>query len=82
MNELKDAKGKKMTVKELRSQLGWTQTELAIEAGVSLQTIFRLENGGPVLKSTIKLVAQALKVQTGEISGVNVVNRVLRRSEQ
>lgn len=69
------------TIRELREQLGWTQADLAAESGVSGHTISRIENGAPVNKATLKLVAQALRVQTGEISGVNVVNRVLQRAK-
>lgn len=70
------------TIRELREKLGWTQADLAVESGVSTQTIHRIESGEAVQRSTLKLVAQALRVQTGEISGVNVANRVLKRSEQ
>lgn len=68
------------TIKELRLKLGWTQDDLAREAGVSTSTISKIERGGSINKSTLKWVLQALRVQTGEVSGVVVKNRVLGSS--
>lgn len=70
------------TIKELRLKLGWTQADLARESGVSATTISKIERGGSINKATLKLVLQALRVQTGEVQGVVVKNRVLGRSEQ
>ncbi len=70
-----------MTIKELRRRLGWTQEDLAREAGVSSSTISHIETGKPVNKSTFKLVLQALRVQTGEVAAVNVKYRVGRSAK-
>lgn len=71
------------TVRELREAKGWTQTELASRASISLQTVSSLENGASVLMSTLVLIAQALGVDPKEVSGVTVANRVLaRRGEE
>ena len=64
------------TIKELRVQRGWTQDNLAREAGVATSTISHLENGEPVQRSTLKLVCQALRVRPGEITGATIINRV------
>ena len=69
------------TVKELRTAMGWTQPDLAMRAGISIQAVYRLESGKPILRSTLNLVAHALMVKPELITGVNVVNRVLRSSE-
>ena len=70
------------TVRELREQMGWSQTELAMRAGLSIHTIGAMEQGKPVQKSTLILVAHALMVKSDQITGVNVVNRVLDRGKQ
>lgn len=68
------------TVRELRLKLGWTQDDLAREAGVSSSTISHIENDKPVNPSTRKLILQALRVQTGEVSIV-VKSRVGRSAK-
>ncbi len=70
------------TVKELRTAMGLTQTDLAVRAGVGIVAVGRLERGEPVLRSTLNLVAHALFVKPEEITGVKVVNRVLKRGRE
>lgn len=69
------------TVRELRISLGLNQSDLAVRAGVHVASINRMEQGHPVLRSTLILVAHALYVKPEEITGVTVINRGLRRSE-
>ncbi|MDH6313239.1 transcriptional regulator with XRE-family HTH domain [Parabacteroides sp. PFB2-10] len=55
-------------VKELRIKNGMSQEELADKAGISLRTVQRIENGESVPRGdTLKRLAEALKVNTGEI---------------
>lgn len=68
------------TIRELRERMGWTQQDLASQAGVTAATIHRMEKGRPVQKTTLKLVLQALRVSTGEVEAVKIVNRVKRSS--
>ena len=64
----KESLGKK--IKRLRTDRFLTQTNLAVKAGVSLLTIWRIENEkvdphGP----TIKVIARALGVRWTELVG-------------
>src|SRR5262249_27125536 len=47
-------------VKRDRDSKGWTQEELAAQAGVSQWTVSRVENNGRVFLSTLGLIAAAL----------------------
>lgn len=49
-------------VRTLRNRLGLTQPELAVQAGVSISSISRMESGKKPNKSTLKLVAAVLGV--------------------
>lgn len=55
-------------IKELREAKGWTQAELAIQAGISQGVIGKIESG--ITKKTEKLVeiAHALDVEPGDIN--------------
>ncbi len=51
-------------IKALREQKGWTQEKLAQEAGISYQTLIKIEHGGiknPRLETLIK-IAKSLEV--------------------
>lgn len=61
------------TVRELRKARGWSQQELAHQAGVGIQTIVKIERGDAVLKLIRNAVCQALGTQDVEIV---VSNRV------
>jgi transcriptional regulator with XRE-family HTH domain len=66
-------KGETMaTVKELREQAGMNQVELAVKAGVSVNSVSRIERGYKPNKGTLKLIANALGVEVSEITGVGV----------
>jgi transcriptional regulator with XRE-family HTH domain len=51
-------------IKVLREKKGWTQEKLAQEAGISYQTLIKIEHGGiknPRLETLIK-IAKSLEV--------------------
>lgn len=56
------------TLLRWRRSKGWSQKRLAEEAGVSLKTVVRIENGqgGPTLKSAIA-VCRALGIGTMQV---------------
>lgn len=58
-------------LKDLRKYKGWTEPELAHEAGVSIQTISRLENGQTEnpRDNTIQRLANAYKMTREELAG-------------
>ncbi|MCX0276427.1 helix-turn-helix transcriptional regulator [Nocardia zapadnayensis] len=47
-------------VRAARDNLGWTQTELATQAGLSRPTIARIERGGDVSTATLAKVVDCL----------------------
>ena len=56
---------------KLRKQKGWSQEKLAVESGVSYNTIIKIERGGienPKIETVIKL-ADALSVSVDELIG-------------
>lgn len=56
------------TIERLRAARGWTQADLAHNAGVSIGTISRLENGRHEGRAgTVRAVATALGVQVQEL---------------
>lgn len=49
---------------KIRKQKGWSQEKLAVESGISYNTIIKIERGGiknPKIETVIKL-AKALKI--------------------
>jgi transcriptional regulator with XRE-family HTH domain len=58
-------------LKKLRTKKGWSQEKLAREAGISYQTLIKIERGyvrNPKLETLIKL-AQALGVSIDKLLG-------------
>ena len=56
---------------KLRKQKGWSQEKLAVESGISYNTIIKIERGGienPKIATVIKL-ADALGVSIDKIVG-------------
>ena len=56
---------------KIRKQKGWSQEKLAVESGISYNTIIKIERGGienPKIETVIKL-ADALGVSLDEIVG-------------
>ena len=57
---------------KLRKQKGWSQEKLAVESGISYNTIIKIERGGiknPKIETVIKL-AKALKVKIDDLAGI------------
>lgn len=52
-------------VKAIRAHLGWKQLALALEAGVTLRTVERLEAGERVSDDTLSKIEKALKFNEG-----------------
>jgi len=58
---------------KFRKQKGWSQERLAREAGISYNTLIKIERSGiknPKIETTIKL-ANALVVSLDELTGIN-----------
>ena len=56
---------------KLRKQKGWSQEKLAVESGISYNTIIKIERGGienPKIKTVIKL-AEALGITLDQLVG-------------
>ena len=49
-------------IRAARQALGWTQTELAVKAGVSARTIHAVEKGRPCRQATKRHILNALGV--------------------
>jgi predicted transcriptional regulator len=70
-----------MTIEQYRIQLAWPAARLAREAGISAQTLARMEEGKPVQLYSVAAVANALsealgkRVTVDDLEGVNVVDR-------
>jgi transcriptional regulator with XRE-family HTH domain len=68
-----------MTLRELRINLGWSQRELAIAAGLSPSIVKRAEEGAPIHARTAKALADALSKAYGreirpiDIAGLNIM---------
>lgn len=58
------------TIEELRLRLDISQSALAELAGVSPSSVLRAEQGLPVQKSTVKKIADTLKVQPDDLTGI------------
>ena len=57
-----------MGIKGLRQKLGWSQSDLAEYAGVSVKTIHRIENGKVIPSiETVKSLAAVFKVPFGDL---------------
>lgn len=67
-----------MTLRQYRASLGWSLTELAGRAGVTYQTVSRIEKGEPAFLFTVAAIAKALSEGLGktitvdDIEGVNI----------
>ncbi|MFH1288149.1 MAG: helix-turn-helix transcriptional regulator [bacterium] len=56
----------------LRKQKGWSQEKLAVESGISYNTIIKIERGGiknPKIETVIKL-AKALEINIDKLVGI------------
>ena len=67
------------SLREFRINLGWSQYELAKEAGISPSIVKRAEDGAPVQAKTAKALADALSKAYGreirpvDITGLNIL---------
>lgn len=59
------------TVRTLRLSLGWSQEDLARQAGIRQGTVSAIERGGRARPSTVRLVAEALGVTVPEVADVS-----------
>jgi len=60
-------------LKELRKKSGWSQQKLAEKAGLSYNTITKIEQGAatkPIIQTMIK-IADAFKISLDELIGRN-----------
>ena len=58
---------------KVRNQKGWSQEKLAVESGISYNTIIKIERGGiknPKIETVIKL-AEALQITIDNLVGKN-----------
>lgn len=58
-------------IKKLRDNLGWNQSKLASEAGITAAALSKIEKGDGRVPTIVVLrkIASALKVQPSEITG-------------
>jgi DNA-binding XRE family transcriptional regulator len=54
-------------MRELREQKGWSQTELAVRAGVSINTIVNAEKHRPIRLAMKMTICQALEVGIDDV---------------
>ena len=59
---------KRVQIKMARAALGWGVRDLAEKAGVTANTVTRIENGGDAKQSTIDAMRQAM-----ELGGVEFI---------
>ena len=68
-----------MTLREYRVNLGWSQNQLAKEAGLSPSIVKRAEDGAPILPRTARSLADALsrgygrEIKPTDIAGLNIL---------
>lgn len=70
-NKIDQAQIISKNIKELRKNLGWNQSKLASEAGITAAALSKIEKGDGRVPTIVVLskIASALKVQPYEITG-------------
>jgi transcriptional regulator with XRE-family HTH domain len=69
----------KLTLKEYRTNLGWSITRLAQEAGLTYYAVTNAESGHSIRAATAKTIADTLSKALGEtvkvsdIQGLNIL---------
>lgn len=61
-----------MTIRQIRENQGLSVEELAVRAGVSAQTVYRIEQGKPVSRVYVARVCNALGVSIAQVEGLNI----------
>ena len=67
-----------MTLREYRIQLGWSQTRLATESGLTRGAVANAESGGVIRAETAKALADTLsrgygrEINVLDIQGLNI----------
>ncbi len=62
-----------MTIRQIRENQGLSAEELAVKAGVSAQTVYRIERGKqPVGRVYVARVCRALGVDIKDVEGLNI----------
>ena len=67
---------------KLRKEKGWSQEKLAVESGISYNTIIKIERGGiknPKIETVIK-IADALDTSIDELVGKKKSSRLICRT--
>jgi transcriptional regulator with XRE-family HTH domain len=54
-------------LKEMRVDKGWSQRELARQAGLTTTTVWKIEHGGGANASTLKKLGDVLGVRASEL---------------
>ena len=75
-NKIDQAKIISQNIKDLRDSLGWNQSKLASEAGITAAALSKIEKGDGRVPTIVVLhkIASALKVQPYEITGEDPPN--------
>lgn len=67
-----------MTLREYRIDLGWSQFELANEAGIARSAVVNAESGNSITARSAKAIADALsraygrEIRVSDLQGLNV----------
>lgn len=69
------------TIREVRVNQDITQEALAKSAGVCYHTVFRLEAGCPVRKTTALAICRVLGVSLDAVEGINFYSAVRAHSK-
>ena len=57
-------------LRPLRRRLGWSQRDLAEQAGITVSTVCRLENGHLAQWKTLAKLGQCLKVNVADLTRI------------
>lgn len=69
-----------MTIRDYRAMLGWSMAELARHAGLTYQTISRIEHGEPAYLHTVGAIARAIGEGLGKTITVQDLEGVIVKS--
>ena len=63
-----------MSIKEKRTERGWTQTQLAEFSGLSQRTIQRIEKGNPTTLETLKCLAAVFETDIASLGIAEILD--------